>query len=144
MLGIGTIWTRLGLLQGGGTMNPVFLGAGAMREYAALTGRPNPTPVPVANVGGPGTRDGHWRESVFGDELMTGILSGAVRPISRVTAAALGDMGYAVDLAAADPFVLPSALRLAELGIGGVRHHGDVCVVVGKDPVVLPDAAVRG
>jgi glutamine synthetase len=26
--------------------------------------------VPVENSGGPGTRDGHWRESVFSNELM--------------------------------------------------------------------------
>lgn len=41
-----------------------------MREYAVLIGATVPTPVPVANTGGPGTRDGHWRESVFGNELL--------------------------------------------------------------------------
>jgi hypothetical protein len=28
--------------------------------------------VPVENSGGSGTRDAHWRESEFGNEVMTG------------------------------------------------------------------------
>lgn len=73
--GIGTIWVKKGLLHGGGTDNPVFRGKGAQEEYAKLVGAAQPKPVPVENQGGPGTRDGHWREMVFDNELMTGFVS---------------------------------------------------------------------
>jgi hypothetical protein len=93
VLGIGTIWRGLGFLSGAGTANPVFTGQNVMREFARLIGERNPTPIPVENTGGPGTRMGHWRESVFGNELMTGFLSGSQQPLSRMTVAALQDLG---------------------------------------------------
>lgn len=143
VLGIGTIWRRLGLLQGGGTVNPVFTGTNAMREYAELTGAGAPTPVPVANTGGPGTRDGHWRESVLGNELMTGFLNSGINPISRITAAALEDLGYQVNYDAADSFIFPTALRLAELGIRAFREdHGGHGIMFFPDQVVLPASAL--
>ena len=107
-----------------------------------MTSRPTPTPVPVENTGGPGNRDGHWRESVLGDELLTGFLSGANRPISRMSVGALEDMGYEVDYEAADAFVLPTVLRLAELGILGDRAPEDTCIIRRPEPVVLPPTAV--
>ena len=110
VLGIGTIWSNLGLLQGAGTSNPVFTGQAAQAEYADLFGLSGPTPVPVANTGGAGTRDSHWRESVFRNELMTGFLNSGVNPISRMTAASLIDIGYEIDLSAADPYTPPSLL----------------------------------
>jgi subtilisin-like proprotein convertase family protein len=142
VLGFGTLWSRMSLIVGAGTVNPTFVGANAMREYAVLTSRSNPTPVPVENTGGPGTRDGHWRESVFGHELLTGFLSGAARPLSRVSVGAFEDMGYEVDYEAADAFVLPTALFLAELGIVRDRGLMDTCVIRRTEPVVLPPTAV--
>jgi len=119
VLGIGTLWQAMGLLVGAGTLNPRFVGTNAMREFGALVGTGVPTPVPVANTGGPGTADGHWRETVFGHELLTGFLDVGFNPLSRVSIAALEDMGYAVDYDAADPYVLPTALQLALMGVGG-------------------------
>jgi subtilisin-like proprotein convertase family protein len=142
VLGFGTLWSAMRLIVGAGTVNPIFVGANAMREYATLTGRSEPTAVPVANVGGPGTRDGHWREEVFGDELLTGFLSGAVRPLSRMSIGAFEDMGYRIDYEAADAFVMPSALRLAELGIHGDRHDEDTCAIARTVPVVVPESAM--
>ncbi len=142
VLGFGTLWVDLGLIVGAGTINPTFVGANAMREYAELSGRAASTPVPVANTGGPGTRDGHWREEVFGDELLTGFLSGALRPISRMSIGAFEDMGYQIDYGAADAFVLPSALRLAELGLLGDRHDVDTCAIDRIEPVVVPPSAM--
>ena len=66
--------------------------------------------VPVANTGGPGTADGHWRESVFDNELMTGYLDSGDNPLSAITVGSLGDIGYGVDLDASDPYGTP-ALR---------------------------------
>ena len=140
VLGIGTIWERLGLLLNSGTTNPIFTGSKAMQEFAALSGANAPMAVPVANTGGPGTRDGHWRESVFGNELMTGFFNTGVNPISRLTIAALQDMGYQVNFDAADPYSLPSALELAMMGIHGETHrHGERCRVYSPTPVVLPE-----
>jgi subtilisin-like proprotein convertase family protein len=145
VLGFGTLWTDtfMNLILGEGTVNPIFVGANAMAEYAVLTGRDTATPVPVANTGGPGTRDGHWREAVFGDELLTGFLSGAVRSISRVSVACFEDMGYQVDYDAADAFDLPSQLRLAEIGLMGDRNEADTCCGVERiRPVVVPAATM--
>jgi subtilisin-like proprotein convertase family protein len=141
VLGIGTLWSAMGLMLGAGSANPRFLGPRAMREYADLIGADEPTPVPVANTGGAGTRDGHWREATFGNELMTGFLEGGVSPLSRLTIAALADMGYEVDLDAADPYRLPSALELAALGIGGTRRR-ICCSQVVPRYVELPSSAV--
>jgi subtilisin-like proprotein convertase family protein len=148
VLGIGTIWDLLGLLEGGGSVDPTFVGASAMREYGTLrkkadpTASDDPTPVPVANTGGAGTRDGHWREVVFGDELLTGFLSGAVRPISRMSVGCFEDMGYQVDYSKADAYTLPSMLRIAELGLFGTRHAVDTCAIDRIQPVYVPAAAM--
>ncbi|EAR21986.1 proprotein convertase P-domain-containing protein [Nitrococcus mobilis] len=142
VLGFGTLWSHMDLIVGAGTVNPVFVGANARREYAVLTSRPSPTAVPVENTGGSGTRDGHWRESVFGHELLTGFLSGVTRPISRMSVGAFEDMGYEVDYEAADEFVIPSALFLAELGIMGDRSPMNTCIIRRPKPVVLPPTAV--
>jgi len=111
VLGLGTIWSTLGLLDSNPT-NPRFLGAGATAEYNALFGVSEAS-VPVENDGGGGTALAHWEESdlrnglsvSFNNELMTGFLnSGQPNPISRVTVAQFGDLGYQVNLSAADPF----------------------------------------
>jgi subtilisin-like proprotein convertase family protein len=142
VLGFGTLWASMNLIVGAGTVNPTFIGANAMREYAVLTSRTDPTPVPVENTGGPGTRDGHWRERVFGNELLTGFLSGAIRPISRLSIAVFEDMGYQVNYETADEFILPTALFLAELGILGNRAPEDTCVIRRPEPIILPPTAV--
>ena len=111
-LGIGTLWEDMALVSGIGGNDPHFNGPRAKMEYAALTGRAE-EPVPVENRGGPGTRDGHWRDAVFGNEMMTGFISSRGNPISRMTVAALGDMGYGVHLGGAEPYELPRPNLLA-------------------------------
>jgi len=115
VLGIGTVWDLKGLLNNAGTTNPTFTGAQAMDEYGKLRGG-GATPVPVENSGGIGTRDSHWRETVFRNELMTGFVGAAGNPLSRMTAASLEDLGYQVDLDAAEPYQLPNLLAMAEAG----------------------------
>jgi hypothetical protein len=137
VIGIGTLWQSLGLLDGGGSDNPTFCGKGAMREYADLIDQTKPTPVPVANTGGPGTRDGHWREQTFGDELMTGFLSGASRPLSRLTVASLADIGYEVCLDAAERYELPSEDALVKLGIMGDEPFYHRCDIARPVPVII-------
>lgn len=148
VLGIGTLWNMKGLLQGSGTSNPIITGTNAMREFATLIGSAGPIPVPAANTGGPGTREGHFRESIFGNELMTGYLDPGINPISRLTVGALQDLGYQVDYDSADPFSLPSALELAMMGIGaegGYGHRQCAMCVDGKwriNAEVLPQSAM--
>jgi subtilisin-like proprotein convertase family protein len=143
VLGFGTNWDELGLRQGAGGTNPTFTGANAMREFATLSGGAATRAVPLANVGGVGTRDAHWRENVFGNELMTGFLNDGVNPLSRVTIACFEDMGYEVDYGAADPYTLPSQLELAILGAGTeIGDHGGRGVMLLPPKTVLPDSAL--
>lgn len=107
VLGIGTLWKQNNLLIGSGTNDPQYIGPNAMKEYASLLGTSKPTPIPVENTGGPGTREGHWREAAFDAELMTGLAEPADMPMSRMTIASLKDLGYQVNLEAADMYQLP-------------------------------------
>ncbi len=99
VLGIGTLWDGFGLLNG---FN--YTGTNALAEYRALVGSANG--IPVEDVGGSGSVLSHWRETVFDTELMTSIAeaAGVLTPISRMTIASLDDLGYTVNLAAADPY----------------------------------------
>lgn len=138
VLGLGTLWTRFDLINASGTNNPQFTGTASTREYAELLGVQEPRPVPAANTGGAGTREGHWRELVFGDELMTGFLSGTSRPISRLTIAGMADIGYRVDFDQADAYALPSFRELAEMGITEAVRICDLCRMGRPEPIVLP------
>jgi subtilisin family serine protease len=110
VLGIGALWQQLGLVQGIGTTNPVYVGANAVREYAAIFGVSS-TSVPVENTGGQGTAGAHWRDSVLQTELMTGYAErpGVAMPISRITVGSLQDLGYTVNYSAADAFAKPAS-----------------------------------
>lgn len=120
VLGIGTLWEELGLVQGIGTDDPRFTGRVAMIEYGHLLEDLAET-VPVENVGGPGSRDSHWRESKFRNELMSSTIAGKGNPISRLTAGSLIDIGYQVDLDASEPYVLPAPVGPA--AVGAPRPH---------------------
>ncbi|WP_354637385.1 leishmanolysin-related zinc metalloendopeptidase [Kitasatospora camelliae] len=122
VLGIGTVWADFDLLKNPGTSNPTFTGRGASAEFGKLLGAGQAIPVPVANVGGPGSRDSHWRESVFRNELMSPSIAAAGNPLSRLTAASLGDLGYQVDVDAAEPYDLPDLLAAATSGESLVRE----------------------
>ncbi|MGW1378375.1 leishmanolysin-related zinc metalloendopeptidase [Streptomyces sp. NPDC002446] len=121
VLGIGSIWSEFGLLKGFPGRNPTFVGPGAMQEFGTLVGSGDSEPVPVANIGGEGSAGSHWREAVFGKELMSPQIGDAGNPISRLTVASLGDMGYQVDIDAAEPYELPDFLMAARSGNGAPR-----------------------
>jgi hypothetical protein len=113
VLGFGSLWIAEGLLAdqslppGTGT-DPHFIGSLARAEFDAIGGDAyEGNKVPVENTGGQGTADGHWREAVFGNELMTGFINSGANPLSRVTLASLADQGYAVNLGGADSYTLP-------------------------------------
>lgn len=116
VLGVG-----IGALQGWGsntadldTRDPFFAGPSAVDAFETdLDGEAYLSDgVPLANEGGQGTAGAHWRELNFDDELMTGFIdSGVDMPLSRVSVAALADIGYTVDLSAADAYSLPMPQR---------------------------------
>lgn len=114
VLGIGTLWNYYrDLLVGQGSDDPYFRGSSALAQFALInTATYSGNPVPVENQGGAGTRDSHWRESILGRELMTGYISlNVVNPLSRLTVGSLEDIGYVVNMAAADPFSISAQLR---------------------------------
>lgn len=123
VLGYGTIWPLFDLLVGpaafGGT-DPHFVGAQATtafdrnggQNYSAGAKVPVENCVGISGCGG-GNWDGHWRESVFEAELMTGFLDGSVpNPLSVVSTASLGDLGYMVNYAGSDPYTVTNPLAL--------------------------------
>jgi hypothetical protein len=132
VLGYGTIWSARGLLVGAvasGGRDPHFIGTRAVDEFNAGGGTTysGGLKVPVENTGGNGTTDSHWRESVFGNELMTGFVDPGVNPLSRVSIASMGDLGYSVNLTGADDFMLGASF----LALGG------------RPPVELPRDVLR-
>ncbi len=112
VLGFGILWDNLNLLAGTSTSDPRFTGTRAVAEYNRIFGLSG-TSVPVEAGGGAGTRLSHWRESTFGTELMTGWYnSGRINPLSSVTVGSMGDLGYVVDMHAADPYT-PSLTQMS-------------------------------
>jgi len=140
VLGIGTIWSQKGVLSGAGTSNPTFTGAAAKAEFGKLKGT-GPAAVPVENTGGAGTRDSHWRESVFRNELMTGFVGAANNPLSRMTVGSLQDLGYVVDFKAAEAYSLPNLLALAEGALAA--QPAAKGMMLPNIPIVLPDDSLQ-
>jgi hypothetical protein len=131
VLGFGTLWNQPPLSLRAGTCpsptscttDPHFVGVRATNAFDEIGGTAYTASlkVPVENCVttpgpcGDGTVNGHWRESVFGTELMTGYISSSA-PLSAMTIASLLDMAYQVNYSAADPYTwpappFPSALR---------------------------------
>jgi hypothetical protein len=114
VVGLGTLWNNppFTLLAnpcpdtGDCTTDPHFTGARGMAAFDAVGGTAYAAgdKVPVEETGGAGTRNGHWRESVFVNELMTGFLNGGSNPLSIVSVGSFWDMGYLVAYADADAF----------------------------------------
>lgn len=118
VLGIGTLWGIQGLLADpslppNSGSDPHFTGSQGVAAFDDIGGATYVAgaKVPVENSGGQGTADSHWRESVFGNELMTGFIGAGQSPLSIVTLASLADQGYGVNFGAADSYNLLLALR---------------------------------
>lgn len=150
VLGIGTIWESLSLIDKPGSDDPRYIGAQATAQYNAIFGT-NLTSIPVENEGGSGTADSHWRESVLKNELMTGFLDSGRNPLSRITVGSLADLGYTVNFAKADPYTKPlgslmagsgstgtaggAALRLSDLDWSGTLTEKQLNVRLGSSVV---------
>src|SRR4029078_5311129 len=123
VVGIGTLWTDKQLVAATGTPSGAHHGTqgrqGCTDHRGTSTGATAvcahddvssicATAVPVENNGVPGTADAHWRESTFGNELMTGYVNLNGMPLSAITFGSLGDLGYVVNPLAADAYRVPS------------------------------------
>jgi len=82
---------------------------------------------------GGGTVNGHWRETVFDNELMTGYINSGTNPLSVVSVAADQDLGYTVNYDAADAythtFTAPVAGGAARVYLGDDIRHGPIYAV---------------
>jgi hypothetical protein len=131
VLGIGTLWSyRRALLVGRGSADPYYSGAGARTHFLANGGVYSTTGVPVENIGGAGTRDAHWRRTVFGRELMQGFSSRGLSPLSATTAASLTDLGY--------PGVLLTNADVFTFGISSFFESPAAIVELSSDIADIP------
>jgi subtilisin-like proprotein convertase family protein len=140
VLGIGTIWDDLNLLLGNGTPAVRFIGPQAIAEYNGIFGG-SATSVPVeGNQGGGGTLYSHWDEETFENELMTGFLNGGVsNPLSRITAGQMGDLGYDVNIDAADNY-FPPGISAALVVPGAPMVEGQILAIDEPGEIVVPFA----
>lgn len=143
VLGFGTLWPFQDLLAepaSSGGADPHFTGPQAIAAFDAAGGSSyTGEKVPVEEIGGPGTHDSHWRESVFSNELMTGFLDLGTNPLSAISVASLADQGYSVQLSEADPYTLP----LGGLRIAGERKGLRVENDIRRIPIKLLDRTGR-
>ena len=127
-LGFGTIWRDKSLLH-----NPSAENAGADSYFSGLnaisafnraggngyTGRKVPVENDVDTE--PSARDSHWREKVFGDEVMSTYPHAALgrEALSAITLAAMEDLGYQVDMSQADSYSLPVVAAKRPVTVSG-------------------------
>ncbi|HEX7939767.1 MAG TPA: Ig-like domain-containing protein, partial [Gemmatimonadaceae bacterium] len=99
VVGVGTMWDNASLITGEGTSDPRYVGAQGISGCQAVGGTVTcASYVPLAGQGCPpasgqecntGTRDAHWQEGPFGNELMTGFLNNGSNPMSMLTVRSL-------------------------------------------------------
>lgn len=151
VLGYGTIWGSsafgLNLLQGAGSSDPHFIGPQAIAQFNVDggAGYGAGAKVPVENcIGipncGAGTIESHWRESVMVNELMTGFLNSGPNPLSSISTASMGDMGYVVNYAGSDSYTVANPLMaLRAAGAPAIDLRDDIA----KLPIFMVDRAGR-
>lgn len=146
-----TMWTGMGL-SGGTVANPLFLGRNALREFNAAFGRSD-LGVPLYNIGQPGdgSYGAHWRDSVFGNELMVSASDPAATniPLSRITIGQFADIGYTVNYAAANSYSPPSSLSQQAAAAAAVASSSSPMAVTPQTlarpsrPAAQPSAPAR-
>lgn len=141
VLGLGTdLWLLAGLLRDASLppadgIDPHFIGPQAVAAFDSAGGTDYAGgKVPVADVGGAGSQDSHWRESVMQAELMTPVVTSGANPLSAITLASLADLGYVTDAGSVDNYTVPIAALGTMPGVGE-RLEGDVAV----DAILLVD-----
>lgn len=149
VLGFGTIWDDFELLINpsvGGNPNadthfngPLTIAA---FDAAGGDGYTGGAKVPVHSGGERGQADGHWRQSVFGNELMSPFVSSEGSVLSAVTIESFADLGLSVNLAEAKDYRLPGSGAAARDRMKGsvIDLSGDIV----RAPIVLVPVDVPG
>ncbi|MFC1611314.1 leishmanolysin-related zinc metalloendopeptidase [Myxococcota bacterium] len=145
VLGIGTLWPDQDLLQepslpdqpGADTH---FIGQNALAAFDSVGGGPFlGGKVPVENNAVEGSADSHWREAIFGTELMSTALADddTQIPLSSVTIGSLQDLGFwHVDPSAADNYRLPAAVTRSENTTPAEANARGFCILLTPHVVV--------
>jgi hypothetical protein len=139
VIGIGTLWDNFREGRAGDVDNdPRYVGANGIAGYRQIGGLRSD--IPLANFGGGGTVNAHWRESAFVDELMTGYATGAMT-LSIMTIKSLQDLGYTVDESKAEAYSILLAQQSAnKAGVKEGREFGDDILRFGNDEVLTLSA----
>lgn len=111
VLGFGILWTDRKLITGSGTPDPRYIGEKGRQGCVAVGGTVTcATSVPLESGGGAGTAESHWRETTFGNELMTGYVNPSPNPLSKMTIGSLVDLGYVTNDLDFDDYTIPGGV----------------------------------
>ncbi len=143
VFGLGSFWPDFGYIAGATTADPHYTGTFGRSAWTSVGGDLyGGQSVPVENVGGTGTRDMHWRNSVLGAELMTGFAEpGTKLPLSLVTVRAMEDLGYGITLYGDDNYSYSALAALRAAGSGTGRELREMPLP--RPPVAIPAAPRR-
>jgi hypothetical protein len=120
VVGVGSLWAEKGLVQNAGTPTVAYTGASGVQGCRETGGSATCAfTVPIENTGGAGTAGGHWRESTFADELMTGFINAGANPLSVMTVRSIEDLGYSTNASSADPYLIAT---------GSLRQDGSAAL----------------
>ena len=148
VMGIGTNWELNNLLLNPTTADTRFTGGAARTACATVNNGATTcaTDVPVHSTDGAGTRDAHWRESTFDNELMTPfIVVGGANPMSAMTIQSLADLGYTVNTNPQDAFALASLMAgVRQPGSAGASGLAALRLPAPTTPVFVVDQHGRG
>ena len=142
VLGIGLLWQRLDLLRNPASATSApdthFAGPLAIAAFDEAGGAAyHGAKVPVENMGGEGSRNSHWRDTVLALELMRPYQSlGVAEPLSAITIQSLADLGYEVDATQAEPYRLPSPDLARALEAAPKIPYGDD---IWRGPLIFVD-----
>jgi Leishmanolysin len=140
VLGFGSLWNfGRNLLEGSGTADPRFTGPLAISAYDRLGGTGT---VPVEGDFGPGTANSHWDEDTFDNELMTGFLNLGDNPLSALTVASMGDLGYVINDRAGDRYKLPRT-GPASVSASEARTQRMGLDIARREQLIRPVAAIE-
>ena len=137
VLGFGTLF-KDNKLHSGDPTSDLYLGVAANAEWQKLCpgGR-----IPIETDGTSGTAGAHWDEVCLDGELMTGYLDLGFNPISRLTIAAFEDLGYTVNMDAADAYTVDN-LGACDLYCPAGRRRELVNDPPRRELVVRPSAKI--
>jgi len=121
VLGIGTLWEYHDLIDKDWFSAPDYTGDQGNYGNEEIGGSGQAT---IEDQGGQGTAYGHWKETIYDTELMTGWAeSNVAMPLSRLTARSLGDLGYTINPDASDEFRIGTSGRRRRLRGEKVQIH---------------------